>query len=69
MDTQIEERVARMEQKIDAIYVSVEKTRNYFKWTLIISVVMIVLPILLSLILVPILMNTVSSMYGELGVI
>jgi len=34
------------DQKVDEIFKSVEKTRKYFKWTLIASLVVIVLPLL-----------------------
>ena len=39
-----EERIAAMEKKIDAIYVSVEKTRKYIFWTVVITIVIVVLP-------------------------
>ncbi len=45
--------LARLEQKIDAIYASVEKTRLYFKWTLIGTVVAFVLPLLGALLVIP----------------
>ncbi|PIQ80466.1 MAG: hypothetical protein CO042_04425 [Parcubacteria group bacterium CG_4_9_14_0_2_um_filter_41_8] len=35
-----------LEAKIDAIYASVEKTRKYFMWTLIITVALVVLPLI-----------------------
>jgi len=35
-----------LETKIDAIYESVEKTRKYFMWTLIITVALVVLPLI-----------------------
>ncbi len=47
MDEDIKQRIAALEQKLDAIYVSVEKTRRYFMWTLITSVVFFVLPLIL----------------------
>jgi hypothetical protein len=34
------------DQKLDAIYRSVEKTRKYFMWTLIITVAAVVLPLI-----------------------
>jgi len=34
------------DKKVDEIYKSVEKTRKYFKWTLIVSLVVIILPLL-----------------------
>lgn len=39
-----EERIAQLEAKIDAIYVSVEKTRKYLLWTMIVTVAVVVLP-------------------------
>ena len=41
-----EQRMLSLEQKIEAIYISVEKTRKYFKWTMIITVLLVVLPII-----------------------
>ena len=45
--------LGELSQKIDAVYVSVEKTRMYFKWTLITTVVAFVLPLLAALFIVP----------------
>ncbi len=45
MDQEINKKLEEQSQKIDAIYRSVEKTRRYFLWTLIISVAVIVLPL------------------------
>lgn len=51
-------------QRIEQIYVSVEKTRKYFLWTLIITVAMIVLPLIGLAIVIPIFMQTLSSSFG-----
>ena len=40
------ERIEKQEEKLDKIYVSVEKTRKYFVSMLIITIVMIALPLL-----------------------
>ena len=64
MEQDILEKFEAQEKKIDAIYVSVEKTRKYFMWTLIITVVTIVLPLLAMVILIPWMMNILSSAYG-----
>lgn len=42
----IEKRLADQREMIEKIYVSVEKTRKYFLWTLVISIVVIVLPLI-----------------------
>ena len=66
MEQELLKKLEEQEKKIDAIYVSVEKTRKYFQWTMIITVVTIVLPIVAIIILLPWLMNTLSSAYGGL---
>jgi len=40
------EKIKELETKIDQIYQSVEKTRKYFFWTMIITVALVVLPII-----------------------
>ncbi len=42
-----------LSSKLDAIYASTEKTRIYFKWTLIATLVAFVLPLLLALFVLP----------------
>ena len=39
-----EERIVALEQKIDAIYASVEKTRKYIFWTVVVTIALVVLP-------------------------
>lgn len=66
-DTQEEsqKRLTALEAKIDAIYVSVEKTRKYFLWTLIISVALFVLPLIGLAFAIPAFMNNyVGSLQG-----
>jgi hypothetical protein len=62
MDT---EKLKALEEKIDAIYKSVESTRKYFLVTLIVSVVVIVLPMIGLVFLAPSLMDT-ATQYQEL---
>ncbi len=60
---EILKKLAEQEVKIDAMYASVEKLRKYFMWTLIITAVTVVLPLLVMIIAVPYLMSTFSTMY------
>jgi type IV secretory pathway component VirB8 len=54
-----------LEVKIDTIYVSVEKTRKYFFWTMIITVVVLVLPMIGLAFAIPAFMtNYVGAMEG-----
>lgn len=46
MQPELEKRIADLEAKIEAIYVSVEKTRKYMLWTGIITLAIIVLPLI-----------------------
>ena len=64
---EILKKIEEQNVKIDAIYVSVEKTRKYFQWTLIITVATIVVPVLAAAIILPMLMSSLSGMMGGLG--
>ena len=44
-NTALETKIVELQAKVDAIYTSVEKTRKYFLWTLIITLVVVVLPL------------------------
>lgn len=66
MNEEILQRIELMEKKIDAIYESVRKMQLYFKWTLIITVVLFVLPLIALLFVVPAFLNTITSSYGIL---
>lgn len=52
------------QKKIDQIFVSVEKMRMYFKWTLIISVAVIVLPMIGLAFAIPAFLNTLKIPAG-----
>ncbi len=46
MEPNLAQKLAELEQKINSIYVSVEKTRKYFLWTMILTVALFVLPLI-----------------------
>lgn len=56
-----EERIAQLEAKIDAIYVSVEKTRKYLLWTMIVTLVLVVLPALGLVFAIPSFISTYNQ--------
>jgi len=64
MEQDILKKLEEQEKKIDAIFVSVERTRKYFMWTLIISVAVIVLPLIGVAILLPTLLNSIALPAG-----
>lgn len=65
MQGDLVKRLAELEAKIDVIYISVEKTRKYFMWTLIISVALFVLPLIGLVFAIPAFMNNyMGSLQG-----
>ena len=63
---EILKKLAEQDKKLDAIYKSVEKTRKYFLWALIITIVVIVLPLIGLFFAIPKFLNTVNT-YSSLG--
>lgn len=59
-----EEQLARLEQKIDAVKETAEKTKKYVFIMLIATVSMAVLPILLGALALPFMMSTLGSVYS-----
>lgn len=66
MDAELKTRIDGLEKKIDAVYISTEKTRKYFQWTMIITVVMFVLPILGLIIVIPMFISNYTSSFEGL---
>jgi hypothetical protein len=66
MEQEILKKLEEQQKKIDAIYISVEKTRKYFLWTLIATVVMFVLPIVGLIVVIPFFMSAINSAYSGL---
>lgn len=53
MDPTLESRLAELEAKIDAVYISAEKTRKYIMWTGIVSAALFILPLIGLLFAIP----------------
>ena len=51
------QRIEELDKKIDAIYKSVEKTRKYFLWTMILSIAFFVLPLIGLVFVLPSFLN------------
>ncbi|HEY4510142.1 MAG TPA: hypothetical protein VJC15_04120 [Candidatus Paceibacterota bacterium] len=63
MDEQkILEKLEEQGKKIDGIYKSVEKTRKYFLWTFVVSIVVVVLPLIGLLFVIPQFLSLYSSL-------
>lgn len=67
METEINKKLGALEVKVDAIYVSVEKTRKYFFWTMIVTVVVLVVPLIGMLFAIPAFMSNYSDALGGAG--
>ena len=62
MEPQFEARLASLEKKIDAIYISTEKTRKYFLGTMIVTAVAFVLPLIGLLFAIPTFLSSFNGM-------
>jgi type IV secretory pathway component VirB8 len=62
MEINIQEQLNRQEEKINKIYISVEKTRKYFQIILWATVIMFVLPIIGIIMVVPSMIKTYSGL-------
>ncbi|MFH0951027.1 MAG: hypothetical protein V1765_00955 [bacterium] len=64
MDQDIKKQLDQQQQMLTSIYHSTEKTRKYFLWTLIISIVLFVLPLIVMLFLLPSFISNLTSGAG-----
>lgn len=64
MEQDTNKKLLELEQKIDLIYISVEKTRKYFFWAMIITIVVLVLPIIGLVFAIPSFLNTYTQVLG-----
>lgn len=63
MEQEILHRLEKNEEKLEKIFVSVEKMRRYFLWTLIVTILVVVLPTIGLVLALPKFMDT----YGQIG--
>jgi len=64
MDQELQQRFDALEKKVDEVFVSAEKTRMYFLWTMIITVAAVVLPIIGLLFTLPTIISGYSAALG-----
>ena len=67
MDPKLNQMLEDQQKKIDAIYVSVEKTRKYMLWTVIATVAFFVLPLIAAALFIPSIIGGYMSSLNELG--
>ena len=68
MEQEILRKLAEQEEKINKIYISVEKTRKYIFWTVVITILVIVLPIIGLIFVLPSFMNNYVGSIQNLGI-
>lgn len=63
-----EQKINEIEQKLNVqyellqnVYISTEKTRKYFMWSLIVTVIFLVLPIIAMVFVIPIALSSYTS--------
>ncbi len=54
---------------LEAIYENTRKTKNYMKWSLIITIAFVVIPLVGTIILIPFALRSVTSIYSSNGLI
>lgn len=64
MENDIKNRLDEQDDILKNIYQSVEKTRKYFLWTLIITFITLVLPLIALIFIVPKFLNSYISVLG-----
>lgn len=57
MEPNISQKLAGLETKVDALQKSLDKIRNYFKWTLYVTIALFVLPLIGLIFAVPAFLN------------
>lgn len=65
MEQEFTQRFAELEKKVNNIYISVEKTRKYFLWTMWTTIIMFVLPLVALAFVIPMFLSSyVGSIQG-----
>ena len=64
MENEILKRIEDQGKQLEEVFISVEKTRKYFLWTLIISAAFIILPIAGLIFVIPQFLNTLNMASG-----
>jgi len=64
MDQELEARLRAQDEKLEQIYVSVEKTRRYFLFTMISTLVLFLLPLIGLMFAIPTFINTLNDTSG-----
>ena len=61
MDQEIGVELKKLDEKIDRVYDSVERTRKYMLWSLIMQVAVVLLPLVVLMLAVPFILSSLSN--------
>ena len=64
MEQDLQTRLDTQDKRLDDIFISIEKMRKYFLWTLVVTVAMIVLPLIALAFVLPWFVRTITSAYN-----
>lgn len=68
MEQDLKKIIEDQQQKIDQIYISVEKTRKYLYWTMVATIVFFVLPLIVMIFALPAMIASYTSTLSGLGI-
>lgn len=66
MEPELLHQFEEQSKKLEDIYVSVEKTRRYFFWTLVAQLAFFLIPLILLMIAIPFLLSSLGTAYSGL---
>ena len=61
MDEEVKRALEEERKLLNSVFISVEKTRKYFLWTVISSLILFVLPLIIFLFLLPMIVSTLTG--------
>lgn len=68
MEEEVFKKLEEHDKKLDAIFRSAEKTRKYFLWTIIITVLMFMVPLIALIFVIPIFLQNYAGNLSNLGI-
>lgn len=67
MDIEIKQKLAEQDAKLDAIYVSVEKTRKYFAWIFWVTIIAFIIPLIGLVFAIPSFLSNYAGALNGVG--
>lgn len=61
LDQETSEALKKLDEKIEKVYDSVERTRKYMLWSLIMQVAVVLLPLVVLMLAVPFILTSLSN--------